>query len=72
MQTDLRGKREDQRRKPPKSYVAVCPKCGGPVFREHRRFIDRLLSLLRPMRRYRCDAHVCQWHGILPVGKTRD
>jgi hypothetical protein len=23
------------------------------------------------MRRYRCDAHVCQWQGILPVDRSR-
>ena len=51
--------------------VSVCPKCGGPVYREHRRIIDRLISLLRPVRRYRCDAHVCQWNGLLPVDRAR-
>ena len=72
MQTESGGNGEDQRPKVSKSHISVCPKCNGPVFREHRRFIDRLISLLRPMRRYRCDAHICQWKGILPVGKSHD
>jgi len=29
--------------------------------------IDRLTSVFRSVRRYRCDAHLCQWRGNLPV-----
>ncbi len=45
----------------------VCPRCGGPVFRVSRRLIDRLTSVFRSVRRYRCDSHTCQWRGNLPV-----
>ena len=46
----------------------VCPKCNGPVVRVRRRFVDRLLSLVKPTRRYRCFAKGwgCDWEGNLP------
>lgn len=41
----------------------VCPRCKGPVYRTHRRLVDRLVSLIVPVRRYRCVAVRCQWEG---------
>lgn len=45
----------------------VCPRCKGPVDRVRRRFFDRLVSLVRPVRRYRCRAKGwdCDWEGTL-------
>jgi hypothetical protein len=48
---------------PPQS--PSCPHCGEGVQRIHRRLLDHLLSLLRPIRRYRCDNPACQWEGNL-------
>ncbi|MEO8544924.1 MAG: hypothetical protein ABJA49_06740 [Betaproteobacteria bacterium] len=31
--------------------------------RERRRLVDRLHSLFRPIRRYRCEDFACQWVG---------
>ena len=33
-----------------------CPNCGGTVYRISRRTVDRLLSVMTPVRRYRCMA----------------
>lgn len=40
--------------------VAVCPRCGGPLVRIRRRWPDKLLSVLYPVKRYRCDAGSCK------------
>lgn len=40
-----------------------CPRCGGRLSRIHRRRIDRLLNLVRPLKRYRCETYGCQWAG---------
>jgi len=46
-----------QMRKP-----SVCPKCGAAVHRAHRRPIERVVSLVVPLRRYSC--HHCGWSGV--------
>ncbi|MFZ5511404.1 MAG: hypothetical protein ACOZCP_15270 [Pseudomonadota bacterium] len=46
--------------------TAKCPVCGGPVLRIRRRLVDRIISLLRPVARYRCQSARCQWEGNLP------
>jgi len=45
----------------------LCPHCNGPVIRVRRRFVDRLVSLLMPVQRYRCrmKGWGCDWEGIL-------
>ena len=43
----------------------ACPICNGPVYRIRRRFVDRLISRIRLMHRYRCEAMGCDWEGIL-------
>lgn len=41
----------------------ACPRCQGKLVREHRRLLDRLYSLVRPLKRYRCGNLACQWEG---------
>lgn len=41
-----------------------CPRCGGPIYRVHRKWYDRLLSLYAPVRRYRCRNTACRWKGL--------
>lgn len=41
-----------------------CPRCGGDLYRIHRRWSDRLLNVLIPVRRYRCKDQACGWHGL--------
>jgi len=40
-----------------------CPWCGGSIHRVHRHWIDHLISLYIPVRRYRCTNNQCRWHG---------
>ncbi len=42
-----------------------CPQCGHAVRRVRRRFGDRLLSMVYPVYRYRCDSVDCHWEGNL-------
>ena len=46
----------------------MCPHCNGPVERVRRHFMDRLVSLITPVQRYRCCARgwECTWEGTLP------
>lgn len=46
----------------------ACPQCGVPVFRDHRRSVDRLVGLFREVRRYQCKA--CGWQGLLVQSAT--
>lgn len=48
----------------------TCPSCNGKLIRERRRMVDRLQSLVRPLRRYRCDNFGCQWVGNIPRKKS--
>ncbi|OQA46820.1 MAG: hypothetical protein BWY52_00525 [Chloroflexi bacterium ADurb.Bin325] len=41
-----------------------CPRCGGSVYRKHRRSGDRLISIFVPVRRYRCANSECRWQGL--------
>ncbi len=40
----------------------LCPRCGQPVRRTHRRFLDRVASLVVPLRRFKCRN--CGWNGL--------
>lgn len=42
-----------------------CPSCGAQVVRVHRHTVDRVLSLLRSVQRYRCTSTACGWEGRL-------
>lgn len=48
----------------------VCPFCQGALLREPRRIVDRLHSLVRPVKRYRCEKFGCQWVGNLPASQA--
>ncbi|WP_349280980.1 hypothetical protein ABLV49_07425 [Polaromonas hydrogenivorans] len=37
----------------------VCPRCGELAPRVKRRLIDRVISLFKPVKRYRCE--FCDW-----------
>ena len=45
-----------------------CPQCGAETVRTVRRVRDRWLSLLLPLRRYRCQAAECGWEGNFLTG----
>jgi len=47
-----------------------CPRCGGNIHRKHRNIGDRLISIVVPVRRYRCVNSECRWRGlrVTPVG----
>jgi hypothetical protein len=51
-----------------------CPVCGHPLRRIHRRFIDRLVCVVYPVRRYQCQRVRCGWEGNLrhrkPAART--
>lgn len=47
------------------SYGPNCPLCNSSTNRISRRFIDLLLSIFIPVRRYRCRAMRCNWEGNL-------
>ena len=44
----------------------ACPRCKTGLTRIRRRFVDRVISAIRPVRRYRCQAFFCCWEGALP------
>ena len=43
-----------------------CPLCGDNVLRVHRRVIDYIYSIYRPVHRYQCTSLECGWRGNLP------
>ena len=43
----------------------ACPQCGDPAHRVKRRLSDRIVSFIKPVKRYRCD--FCDWTGTVPV-----
>lgn len=43
----------------------TCPDCNDSVYRVQRRLIDRIISLVNPVRRYRCGSLGCLWEGNL-------
>jgi hypothetical protein len=39
-----------------------CPRCGGTAFhRTRRNFLDRILGIGLPIRRYRCENPLCRY-----------
>jgi len=42
-----------------------CPLCHGTMNRIPRRFVDLVLSMFIPVRRYRCRSFDCDWEGNL-------
>jgi hypothetical protein len=51
--------------------TAVCPLCQIPILRVRRELGDRLLSLVVPVRRYRCASMVCGWEGLVASRRSR-
>ena len=49
-----------------------CPECAGEISRATRLPVDRLVSLVKPVRRYRCSNFTCQWEGHLRIDKLAD
>lgn len=41
-----------------------CPRCGGDLYRIHRRWYHRLLNIVIPSRRYGCKDRACGWRGL--------
>ncbi|NJK63335.1 MAG: tetratricopeptide repeat protein [Synechococcaceae cyanobacterium SM2_3_1] len=44
--------------------VPQCIVCNQPLLRLRRRGIDRCLSLMIPVYRFRCQNQLCQWEGL--------
>jgi hypothetical protein len=67
----MREKREGQRLRPAVILdptlegggIRFCPECGNALQMVHRSLGDRLVSVLRPMRRWHCTD--CEWTGLL-------
>jgi predicted RNA-binding Zn-ribbon protein involved in translation (DUF1610 family) len=49
----------------------VCPRCGeDTLVRVPRRLIERLVSVVRPVRRYKC--WICGWRGTVRVRRLEE
>jgi hypothetical protein len=51
-------------REAPSLTVTKCPRCNGSITRTHRHSLDHLISILVPIRRYKCNDQSCGWRGI--------
>jgi hypothetical protein len=67
MSQALEGTRNDPISYGQGSPVRQCPRCQGPAYRVQRRVIDRLVSLIFPRHRYRCESWDCRWEGNFRV-----
>lgn len=47
-----------------------CPLCGSDIHRIHRTTADHLISMIVPVRRYRCGNRDCGWRGRRVVAPT--
>lgn len=48
----------------------TCPLCHWKLIRQRRRPVDRLWSLIQPVKRYRCENFSCQWVGNVASART--
>ncbi|WP_041440429.1 hypothetical protein [Syntrophobacter fumaroxidans] len=48
--------------------MPFCPQCGTRLQRVRRRTIDKLVSFLVPLNRYRCLSSGCIWEGNIRSG----
>lgn len=48
----------------------ACPRCKSGLVRIRRRLVDRIVSAIFPVRRYRCLAFFCCWEGTLPYKRS--
>ena len=53
----------------PRKGEIVCPRCGDLASRVNRRLSDRLVSLIHPVKRYRCPS--CDWTGTIVTTDAR-
>lgn len=44
-----------------KDVFYMCPQCASYARRIRRRFLDRMISLVIPVSRYKCQC--CHWQG---------
>ena len=54
----------------PRKGKIVCPHCGDQASRVQRTWGDRIVSLIKPVKRYRCD--FCDWTASLPLASALD
>ncbi len=52
-------------------HLPKCPRCGGAVYRIRRNTLDRVLSRIAPVQRFKCratdaDLH-CTWEGVIQI-----
>ena len=47
------------------AHGLACPRCRSPVYRVPRRWLDVLMSIFQPVRRYHCRSLLCSWKGNL-------
>lgn len=54
----------------------LCPRCHYPLVRISSQFLDQLLSIISPVRRYRCSQRnkdlQCTWEGIVSLDSITD
>jgi hypothetical protein len=52
--------------------VSECPRCGSPIHRVRRTWLDRVAStlVLPHARRYRCSNSDCGWEGLRHSRRT--
>lgn len=48
----------------PRFAGPVCPRCGAPAKRIHRKTLDRLVNVFVPVHRYICSNPDCRWRGL--------
>ena len=45
----------------------ACPRCKTGVLRVRRRLVDRVISAVYPVHRYRCHSFICHWESPRPA-----
>ncbi len=48
-----------------------CPNCAGYTQRIHRRYVDRLMSVVVPVKRYKCHDYHCGWKGNVRINRHK-
>lgn len=47
-----------------------CPRCRGSACRVTRQPLDRLISIVYPVYRFRCRTFGCEWQGLIASRRT--
>jgi len=50
----------------------LCPRCKSPTYRVRRKRRDRLISLMVPVYRYKCESFKCDWTGVVRQAQLSD